>query len=72
MPKAISTGLRTAGALVTASCVALGMAAPATAGSYRAAVCHAGLGAGRAEAVFERSHAPLSRRRDPAAPGVGA
>ena len=56
MPKAISSGLRAAGALVTVSCLALGMAAPATAGSYRAAVCHAGLGAGRAEAVFERSH----------------
>ena len=55
MPNAISTGLRTAGALVAASCVALGMAAPATAGSYRAAVCHAGLGAGRAEAAFERT-----------------
>lgn len=55
MQNAISTGLRTACALVTASCVALGMAAPATAGTYRAAVCHAGLGAGRAEAAFERT-----------------
>ena len=55
MPNAISTGLRTAGALVATSCVALGLAAPATAGSYRAAVCHAGFGAGRAEAAFERT-----------------
>jgi hypothetical protein len=68
MPNAISTGLRTAGALATAICVALGMAAPATAGSYRAAVCHAGLGAGRAEAAFERTS---SHYLDAASCGAG-
>jgi hypothetical protein len=51
----ISTGLRAIGALSVASCLALGTAAPASAGSYRAAVCHAGFGAGRADAAFERS-----------------
>src|SRR5688572_23519512 len=38
-----------------AGCLALGVAAPARAASYRAAVCHAGFGAGRADAAFERS-----------------
>ncbi len=71
MPKAISSGLRAAGALVTVSCLALGMAAPATAGSYRAAVCHAGLGAGRAEAVFERSHRGYLDAADCGAGGRG-
>ena len=51
----ISTGLRAVGALSVASCLVLGTAAPASAGSYRAAVCHAGFGAGRADAAFERS-----------------
>jgi hypothetical protein len=55
MPNTISTGLRTVGALIMASCLALGTAAPASAGSYRAAVCHAGFGAGRADAAFQRS-----------------
>ena len=51
----ISAGLRAVGALSVASCLALGTAAPASAGSYRAAVCHAGFGAGRADAAFERT-----------------
>ena len=55
MPNTIPIGLRAAGALLTAACLALATAAPAGAGSYRAAVCHAGFGAGRAEAVFERT-----------------
>ena len=55
MPKATSIGRRAAGALLAAGCVALSTAAPAAAGTYRAAVCHAGLGAGRAEAAFGRS-----------------
>jgi hypothetical protein len=55
MQNAISAGLRAVGALSMASCVALSTAAPASAGAYRAAVCHAGLGASRADATFERS-----------------
>ena len=55
MQNPISTGRRAVGALIMASCVALGAAAPASAGSYRAAVCHPGYGAGRADAVFERN-----------------
>ena len=55
MSKATSIGRRAAGALLAAGCVALSTAAPAAAGSYRAAVCHAGLGAGRAEAAFGQS-----------------
>src|SRR5918999_5460848 len=55
MLNATSAALGACGALITAACLTLGTAEPAGAGSYRAAVCHAGLGAGRAEAVFERS-----------------
>jgi hypothetical protein len=55
MQNPISTGLRAVGTLIIASCVALGAAAPASAGSYRAAICHSGFGAGRADAVFERN-----------------
>jgi hypothetical protein len=51
----ISTALRTAATAIVASCLALGSAAPANAGSYRAAVCHPGFGAGWADAAFERS-----------------
>jgi hypothetical protein len=55
MPNAIWGGHRAAGVLLVMSCLALVTAAPAGAGSYRAAVCHAGFGAGRADAAFERS-----------------
>ena len=71
MPKATSIGRRTAGALLAAGCVALSTAAPAAAGSYRAAVCHAGLGAGRAEAVFGRSSRHYLDRASCAAGGPG-
>jgi hypothetical protein len=71
MQKATTIARRATSALLAAGCVALSTASPAAAGTYRAAVCHAGVGAGRAEAVFRRSSGHYLDRASCAAGGPG-
>lgn len=55
MPSALSIKLRALAAVALAACLGLAAAPPAAAGTYRAAVCHADLGAGHADALFDRN-----------------
>jgi hypothetical protein len=55
MPTPISTRTLALVALATGTCLLAFAAAPASAGTYRAAICHAGLGARHADAGFTRN-----------------